>query len=100
MTAACQEGVIVRGLGGLYYARDARGEVWVLRAKGADCVAAAHAYAAEPQLFDGLELVDPPPSWTQMAMRLKLGHLGCCWPSTAPCLSWRCWSDGSLSRQA
>lgn len=35
MTAECREGVIVRGLGGLYYARDAQGEVWVLRAKGA-----------------------------------------------------------------
>lgn len=37
-----------------------------LTAKGADCVAAAHAYAAEPQLFSGVELVDPPPSWTEM----------------------------------
>lgn len=35
MTAVCQEGLIVRGVGGLYYARDAQGEVWVLRAKGA-----------------------------------------------------------------
>lgn len=34
MTAPCREGVIVRGLGGLYYARDAEGAVWVLRAKG------------------------------------------------------------------
>lgn len=37
-----------------------------LKAKGADCIAAAHAYAAEPQLFSGVELVDPPPSWTEM----------------------------------
>ena len=37
-----------------------------LKASGWDCVAAAHAYAAEPQLFSGLELVDPPPSWTEM----------------------------------
>ena len=35
-----------------------------LRASGADCIAAAHAYAAEPQLFSSLELTDPPPSWT------------------------------------
>ena len=38
----------------------------VLKAKGWDCIAAAHAYAAEPQLFSGLELADPPPSWTEM----------------------------------
>lgn len=36
-----------------------------LKAKGADCVAAAHAYAAEPQLFSGVELTDPPPNWTE-----------------------------------
>ncbi len=37
-----------------------------LRASGADCIAAAHAYAAEPQLFSSLQLVNPPPSWTAM----------------------------------
>ena len=38
-----------------------------LEAKGAECVAAAHAYAAEPQLFSSIRLVNPPPSWTEMA---------------------------------
>ncbi len=37
-----------------------------LKAKGWDCIAAAHAFAAEPQLFSGLELTDPPPSWMEM----------------------------------
>ena len=38
----------------------------VLRAKGWDCIAAAHAYAAEPQLFSGIEFTERPPSWTEM----------------------------------
>ena len=37
-----------------------------LEAKGADCIAAAHAYAAEPQLFSSVRLTDAPPSWTEM----------------------------------
>ena len=40
----------------------------VLKAKGWDCIAAAHAYAAEPQLFSGVEFTDRPPSWTEMAV--------------------------------
>ena len=39
----------------------------VLEAKGADCIAAAHAYAAEPQLFSEVRFSDAPPSWTEMA---------------------------------
>ena len=39
----------------------------VLEAKGADCIAAAHAYAAEPQLFSSVRFTDAPPSWTEMA---------------------------------
>ena len=38
-----------------------------LEAKGADCIAAAHAYAAEPQLFSEVRFSDAPPSWTEMA---------------------------------
>ena len=37
-----------------------------LEAKGAGCIAAAHAYAAEPQLFSSVMFNDPPPSWTEM----------------------------------
>ena len=37
-----------------------------LEAKGANCIAAAHAYAAEPQLFSSVKFTDPPPSWTEM----------------------------------
>ena len=37
-----------------------------LVAKGWDCIAAAHAYAAEPQLFSEVRLSEPPPSWTEM----------------------------------
>ena len=40
----------------------------VLKAKGWDCIAAAHAYAAEPQLFSRVEFTDRPPSWTEMAV--------------------------------
>ena len=43
------------------------GKPVVLRAKGWDCIAAAHAFAAEPQLFSGVEFADCPPSWTKMA---------------------------------
>ena len=37
-----------------------------LVAKGWDCIAAAHAYAAEPQLFSEVRFSEPPPSWTAM----------------------------------
>ena len=37
-----------------------------LVAKGWDCIAAAHAYAAEPQLFSEVRFTEPPPSWTEM----------------------------------
>ena len=43
------------------------GQPVVLKAKGWDCIAAAHAYAAEPQLFSGIEFTERPPSWTEMA---------------------------------
>ena len=43
------------------------GKPVVLEAKGADCIAAAHAYAAEPQLFSEARFTDAPPSWTEMA---------------------------------
>ena len=43
------------------------GKPVVLEAKGADCIAAAHAYAAEPQLFSSVRFTDAPPSWTEMA---------------------------------
>ena len=43
------------------------GKPVVLEAKGADCIAAAHAYAAEPQLFSEVRFTDAPPSWTEMA---------------------------------
>ena len=39
-----------------------------LTAKGADCIAAAHAFAAEPQLFSSIRLDDAPLSWTDMLM--------------------------------
>ncbi len=37
-----------------------------LMARGWECIAAAHAYAAEPQLFDAVEFAAEPPSWTAM----------------------------------
>lgn len=37
-----------------------------LHANGWDCIAAAHAYAAEPQLFSSVAFTDPPPSWTDL----------------------------------
>ena len=39
-----------------------------LVAKGWDCIAAAHACAAEPQLFSSVEFADPPPSWTDLVL--------------------------------
>jgi hypothetical protein len=39
-----------------------------LAAKGWHCVAAAHAYAAEPQLFSEVRFSAPPPSWTELVM--------------------------------
>ena len=42
------------------------GKPVVLRAKGWDCIAAAHAFAAEPQLFSGIEFTERPPSWSEM----------------------------------
>ena len=42
------------------------GKPIVLRARGWDCIAAAHAYAAEPQLFTGVDFAKRPPSWTEM----------------------------------
>ena len=44
------------------------GKPVMLRAKGWDCIAAAHAFAAEPQLFSGVALEDRPPSWTEMVL--------------------------------
>ena len=38
----------------------------MLKAKGWDCIAAAHAFAAEPQLFSGIEFTERPPSWTEI----------------------------------
>ena len=46
------------------------GKAVVLEAKGVDCIAAAHAYAAEPQLFSSVRFVDEPPSWTEMVTNL------------------------------
>lgn len=43
----------------------------VLEAKGANCIAAAHAYAAEPQLFSSVRFTGAPPSWTEMATNLN-----------------------------
>ena len=45
------------------------GKPVVLRAEGVWCIAAAHAYAAEPQLFCAVEFKDPPPSWTEMLIK-------------------------------
>ena len=39
-----------------------------LVAKGWNCIAAAHAYAAEPQLFSEVRFFEPPPSWTELVM--------------------------------
>jgi len=45
-----------------------------LVAKGWDCIAAAHAYAAEPQLFSEVRFSDLPPSWTAMAQDPDVGR--------------------------
>ena len=45
-----------------------------LKAKGYDCIAAAHAYAAEPQLFSEVIFTDPPPSWTELAKEPSVGR--------------------------
>ena len=45
-----------------------------LVAKGWDCIAAAHAYAAEPQLFSEVRLSVLPPSWTAMAQDPDVGR--------------------------
>ena len=37
-----------------------------LVAKGWNCIAAAHAYAAEPQLFSEVRFSEAPPSWTEL----------------------------------
>lgn len=42
-----------------------------LEAKGPDVIAAAHAFAAEPQLFSSLRFTDPPPSWSKTALDPK-----------------------------
>ena len=34
--------------------------------KGWNCIAAAHAYAAEPQLFSEVRFSEPPLSWTEL----------------------------------
>lgn len=44
------------------------GKPVVLKAEGVWCIAAAHAYAAEPQLFSAVEFTNPPPSWTEMLL--------------------------------
>lgn len=45
-----------------------------LRASGADCIAAAHAYASEPQLFSTVEFTDPPLSWTEAVKKPDPTH--------------------------
>ena len=42
------------------------GKPVALVAKGWNCIAAAHAYAAEPQLFSEVRFSEPPPSWTEL----------------------------------
>ena len=37
-----------------------------LKAEGVWCIPAAHAFAAEPELFSEVEFTDPPKSWTEM----------------------------------
>ena len=44
------------------------GKPVVLRADGVWCIAAAHAYAVEPQLFASVEFKNPPLSWTEMIL--------------------------------
>ena len=45
-----------------------------LVAKGWDCIAAAHAYAAEPQLFSEVVFTELPPSWTELAKDPAVGR--------------------------
>ena len=45
-----------------------------LVAKGWNCIAAAHAYAAEPQLFSEVRFTEPPPSWTELVTNLDPVH--------------------------
>ena len=45
-----------------------------LVAKGWNCIAAAHAYAAEPQLFSEVRFSEPPPSWTEMVRNPDPAH--------------------------
>lgn len=45
-----------------------------LVAQGWDCIAAAHAYAAEPQLFSEVRFTNPPPSWTDMVKDPAVGR--------------------------
>ena len=45
-----------------------------LAAKGWDCIAAAHAYAAEPQLFSDVRFTEPPPSWTELVANPDPAH--------------------------
>ena len=45
-----------------------------LVARGWDCIAAAHAYAAEPQLFSAVRFSEPPLSWTEMVKDPVLGR--------------------------
>ena len=50
------------------------GKAVPLVAKGWNCIAAAHAYAAESQLFSEVCLSDLPPSWTTMAQDPDVGR--------------------------
>lgn len=54
------ENIILRSLA------EGGGRPVCLRAKGWNCIAAAHALAAEPELFSGIDFQEPPPSWTQL----------------------------------
>ncbi|MBR0505392.1 MAG: hypothetical protein IJJ84_08275 [Kiritimatiellae bacterium] len=45
-----------------------------LAAKGWDCIAAAHAYAAEPQLFSEVRFTEPPPSWMELVTNPDPAH--------------------------
>ncbi len=50
------------------------GKPMPLAAKGWDCIAAAHAYAAEPQLFSDVNFSDVPPSWTDLVKNPSVGR--------------------------
>jgi len=66
MLATLGRSVIGRDAERLIVKAAAEGRPVPLKATGWDCIAAAHAYAAEPQLFSSVELTDMPPSWTEM----------------------------------